>query len=101
MDQCPLCLNKQASSTEMSDGFGGGSVTTISSVSRISCPDCGEYEITGDAITFLKRDERVRQRAMTNLRKRDRSGQVAGEREILRVTSDLLQGYWKGNTLGA
>lgn len=102
MDQCPLCLNKQASSKTISDGFGKGevAVSTIRIVYGVICPDCGEYKITDEAIFFLKRYDKARQRAVSPIH--ILISQAAGKKEILTITSEMLQGYWRtGDTVSA
>jgi hypothetical protein len=91
MDQCPLCLHKQASGKKISDGFGEGSVAVTPGmpiIYHLTCPDCdAEYDITDDAILFLKRCDGMRQRAVKDIRGR-------GFTEIPIITSEMLQGYW-------
>lgn len=104
MNRCPLCLNEQASSQRISDGYGEStvSVTSIPPIDHVTCSACGEYKITEDAIFFLQRCDEMRQRAVTDMRKRDLIGQAAGQGEILTITSEMLQGYWQaGDTVSA
>jgi hypothetical protein len=95
MEHCPLCRNPQAARHEPHTGVGTGAVPALFGLFHVSCPACGEYDISETAHFLLQRFEEVRQRAMADLQQRGHIGQSAGEGEILRVTVESLQGYWR------
>ena len=103
MDKCPLCLNEQASREKRSDGFGEDTVaiSTMPTVYHVNCPDCGKYGITDYAIWFIKGNDKVRQLAVTDIPRR-LIGPAAKRGEILTITSEMLQGYFRsGDTVNA
>jgi hypothetical protein len=98
MDRCPLCLNEQASVKKISDGFREGPVAVtpgIATVTHVTCPECKEYDITDDAIRFLKRCDGMRQRAVKDMCKRGLIGHPPGKKKIPKIDSAMLQEYWK------
>ena len=98
MNRCPLCLNERAKMEHISDGFIAGAptdATSIPIVYQVTCPHCVKYKITDDAIWNLGRNDEMRQRAVADMHGCGLVGHDAGQGEILTITSEMLQGYWR------